>query len=707
MEAKTETPAVTFYDPNTRKWLYFGWENDRDKSVSTMGGALYPGGANGERHRTMSPICYNVSVDGAIYNPDETSPACRRNTHWYLADGYMNSPVSRWTAGDTGLEVTIQHVANRVLADYATVVFTKVTLRNTGDGECRATLNVSASASREVPLNAAPIDEGTDYAIYAAVLPAGDERHFDFAALAYGQATRDQLEQLGSFDAQYAAVKEYYDRLLARMALPVSLPRADIAHSYVNSMIVMWETVVRQGDDYQIRGSAGNRAGLHGYDAFYPHDVPNMVEQFVRDGRPELAMRILESRNYQQIESTHGGNLDAIPKYILPYAALWQVSDERQRQDYFTDEIKAGVRHYAEEITRYMTGTDGLIQKSESLDNNPYDYLVVDDFTALHGLTAYRYLCREWGWDDQAEWAAVRLTALNYALNCHIKAFMKRHDSDWYMCALNDDSVFLKRRQGDKFVYDGNWISSSLMMSTFPWDAVLRGFDRRGAWSDHFEATMDNAVAMKRERGDIPENSWGAWWGHEYGSVYNVGQGIGLLFSDRYRTACVKGYEWLMDNQTAPCQWAESFDRGQSDDDWTNAAIDYETWGLGFLRQGLLEATVSVAVDGTVIIGRGIPDEWLRPGATPIEWQNIAVNDGRRFHRLKLWAADPLTIRLELTGDDALGDILLNLPLLRDNIAAVSIGHADGATGTVTLPRDTKQVTVTLNRPLEGAADPQ
>ncbi|MGI6264613.1 MAG: bacterial Ig-like domain-containing protein [Acutalibacteraceae bacterium] len=754
-EGDEEEMVPAFYTPNVQNWLYFGWENHDHKSSSTMGGALFAGGANpykgvrrsGGGKRTPPdgptpnqavfdekplPIRYTVTVDGVEYTPDETSPNRRFNTRWYQADGYMNSPVSEWEAGETGITVEIRHVTNEVTFrrngqdTLASVVFTKVTLHNDGGADRSVVLNVSALSDLEVPMNAVPFKESKDnsqyiwpqsaddYALYRVNVPAGGSDHVDFAATVWNYPDPATMKAMGSFDEQYAAVKAHYDGILADMTLPVSLPDQDIANSYINSMIVMWESMVRatvDGQaDYQIRGSAATQAKavnnpsqyMHGYDVYFPHDVPNMVEQFIRDGRLELAMRIMDSPNYQTLylPEHHGGNLDAVPKYILPYATLWQAMTDAQRESYFTAAVREKIRTVSREIVRYIEPETGLIQKSESLDNNPYDYLVVDDFTALHGLTAYRYLCREWGDTDEEAWATQQMTALNGALNAALDDFMRRHDVDWYMCAMNDDSGFWKRHENGSVTYDGNWISSTLMMSTFPWDAMLRGLELGGTWKDYLESTMDNAVALKNARGDIPEGSWGAWWGHEYGTVYNVGQGIALLGTEGYRTAGVKAYEWLMDNQGAPYQWTESFDRGQNASDWTRAAIDYETWGLGFLRQGLLESTASVKTDGTVIVGRGIPDEWLM-GDAPVSWQNIAINNGRRFDTLTLSSPDESTVCLQLSGDDAWGDIVLDLPVMKGNIASASTGVVDNAAGTVTVPGNTKQLTVTLIRPME------
>ena len=696
LKAYAETLSPDFYSPNTRNWLYFGWENDASKSLSTMGGAMYPGGANGSRNGHIQPICYTVTVDGAEYRPDETSAQRRQNTKWYQADGYMNSPVSEWAAGDTGIGVKIQHVANRVLEDSATVVFTQVTLSNTSHADMQVDLNISASSSVEVPHAASPVLQGESFSVYRQTVPSGGEITLDFAAVATGSATVEQLKGFGDFQTQYTAVKTYYDGMLSGLAQPVSLPDGEMVNSYLNSMIVMWQTMVQAGNgDYEIRGDAGNRCGVYNYDRYFSHDVPNMVEQFIRDGYIDLAKRIMESSYYQRLAySPQQGYLDAIPKYIIPYATLWQVMDDAGRAAYFTDEVKNNIKSAAQNIATFMTGPDGLMVQSNTLDNGS-DYLVVDNFAVMHGYAAYEYLCSQWGWTEEAAWAGERAETVNNALNGMLDEAMERRGVDWYMCALEDTSGFWTRHQDGSVIYDGNWLGTTFMMSTFPWDAVLRGYDLGGTWAEYLDASLDNAFSLKTERGDIPEGSWGAWWGHEYGAVYNVGMSLPLLYSEKYRTMAVESYEWLLDNQTAPFQWGESFDKGQNDGDWTDPAAGYETWGLGFMRQGLLEATASVKTDGTVIIGRGIPNEWLL-SSTPIEWKNIAINDGRQFDTLKLYAPDAKTIRLELAGDDAVGDIVLNLPALKGNIASVSAGSFDNESGAVTAPGNTKELTVTL-----------
>ena len=56
---------------------------------------------------------------------------------------------------------------------------------------------------------------------------------------------------------------------------------------------------------------------------------------------------------------------------------------------------------------------------------------------------------------------------------------------------------------------------------------------------------------------------------------------------------------------------------------------NYESWGSSFSKQAILQACASVHVDGTVILGRGLPLSWPSDGSV-IEWANVNINVGRQ-----------------------------------------------------------------------------
>jgi hypothetical protein len=289
------------------------------------------------------------------------------------------------------------------------------------------------------------------------------------------------------------------------------------------------------------------------------------------------------------------------------------------------------------------------------------------------------------------------MSDLNNCFNAALDESMRRRNVDWYMSTFDDDSYFWKNG------YDGNWIGTTMMMSTFPWDAWLKDFDYGGTWQDAFDRSIEQALHLRDVSPyGIPKRSWGAWWGHEYGACYNAGMGLQLLYSDKYRTEVIDNLEFLMENQSAPFQWGESFDQANSVNDWSRPATDYETWGLSYDKQALLEACVSIKTDGTVIFGRGIPNHWLKQGNT-IAWKNVLVNKNKKID-FAIRVEDNAVV-LTINGDEPVGSLIIDLPGFRDNIAGVSVdgtetGAYDNSSGKLELPPATRFVNVRLKNKL-------
>ena len=676
------------YRIDQHQWLYIGWENDHPKSLTFMGGSLSPGRGD--------IIQYAVEVDNVQYVPDEYAPDRRAKIDWSLAENYLPCPVSKWDAGK--VKVEIRHFANRVLEDQATAVFSRVSLTNTSDSQRTVRLEVNSAPDREIPITEEPTYSDAYGMYYDVTIPAGATKVLDFVTKANGNVSADELRSAGSFDDNFMAMAHYYNNRINNLTRPLTLPDQQLVDFYRASQIVMWESVVKvDNGDVEMRGSGGNLAGYYQYDRTFSHDVPNMVDQFIREGDYDLAKSIMESGYYQELGmELEQSYLDAIPKYIIPYAKYLQITGDKA---YFTPEIKDRIKAAAHLIHKHRDfdappGHVGIMKQSNTLDNGA-DYLIVDNFAALHGLAAYRYFCQSIGDVEEAKWAEDEMIDLNNAFNAALDSAMERRGVDWYMSAIDDDSYFWKRG------YDGNWIGTSLMMSTFPWDASLQGFDLGGTWKDHFDNTMANSIQLRNVSDyNIPERSWGAWWGHEYGTGYNAGMGLQLLISDKLRTEVIGNLEFLMENQSAPFQWGESFDRGLSENDWTRPAADYETWGLSYDKQALLESNISVHANGSVIIGRGIPEHWLKRGDV-IEWRDIRMNANRKMD-FKI-VVEKRYINLELSGDDPLGDIIFDLPLFVDNISKLTVDGEksnmyDNRTGVVQVPPITSKIRVKLKK---------
>lgn len=453
--------------------------------------------------------------------------------------------------------------------------------------------------------------------------------------------------------------------------------------SGVHNLYLIFKKTGSDDTNYEVRGEGG---GGH-YDRIYTHDVVNMVDQFIREGDYELAKRVLESPYYLQISKLLYSNyLDAIPKYILPYATYLKNTGDTS---FFTGEVMENIRNAAHNIEnyRYYNASDpnhyGIFNKSNTFDNGS-NFLVVDNFAALSGLQAYKYISDQLGISDESQWAVGEMIDLNDCLNNALDIAEARRGVNWYMSNF-DDSMYWPN-------YTGNYLATTFSMSTFPWDAYLSGFELGGTWLEHLDNSIGNALT-KRTQSGTPVDSWGAWSVGAYGNVYNAGAGLQCMRSDTYRTEAIKNLEWMMKNQSAPYQWGESFHQGLNADDWTSIDADYETWGLSFQKQALLETNCSVKVDGTVIIGRGLPDQWIANGKK-VQWANVNVNNNKKIDFTITGGTSGIT--LDISGDIPEGDILFNLPIFKNNIASSSAGTVDNASGTVILPAGTASVTVEL-----------
>jgi hypothetical protein len=541
-------------------------------------------------------------------------------------------------------------------------------------------------------------------------LSTGDAKAFTMAddvafyeSTGYAADVAKLFKSAGSFDDNYARMAAHYNQRIEALAHPVALPVPGLANMYKSIQIMIWESMVKSGDDYEIRAAAKTPTPwVYPYDRTFSHDIPNYADEFMREGDYATAKEILGSRYFKALNATSWdvNYLDTIGKYLLPYAEYLRATGDTS---YFTPTLRDELKTAARNIHQCRVFDDpshyGLMKKSQDFENWEGDHLVCDNWGALHGLQAYKYLCDRWGDKVESEWAANEIRDLNECLNKALDRTCARRKTDYYLGAFDDSTL---KSYSDSFY---SWVPYSGALSTFPWGAYLKGFELGGTWREKFDASIRYALKEKDKRG-IPEGSWGAWWGQiTYGSGYNSSAGAQCLFSEEYRTETVKNLEFLLRNQCAPFQWSEAFEY-KGKDQWVGMYTpqvsygNYESWGANFSKQALLQACVSVKTDGTVIVGRGIPNHWLKPGDV-IEWSNVNVNDNRRINfRISSKGSE---VKLQIRGDAPNGEVRFNLPAFENNIASADAGTTDNQKGVVTMTPSTTSVTVKLRKPVSEA----
>jgi hypothetical protein len=132
-------------------------------------------------------------------------------------------------------------------------------------------------------------------------------------------------------------------------------------------------------------------------------------------------------------------------------------------------------------------------------------------------------------------------------------------------------------------------------------------------------------------------------------------------------------------------------------------------WGQSTATKVLVDSLIALKVEGPngitvgrygVVIGRGVPNEWISQGKV-VEVSNFPIENHRRMG-FNLTSSGSQKLTLDLTGD-APGDLgaLLDLQALKSNIQSVSPDGIpwDYEKGTVTIPPSVRHVEVNLERP--------
>jgi hypothetical protein len=212
------------------------------------------------------------------------------------------------------------------------------------------------------------------------------------------------------------------------------------------------------------------------------------------------------------------------------------------------------------------------------------------------------------------------------------------------------------------------------------------------------DATYDYGFA--RLKGKLPPNTFGGFPGDYYSTGYNAGDGTAGLASQHHRDQGILSYEFMIANsQSGPYSWWESSSAPSTHTPWlgrhpaTGQGASPHAWGMSQANGVLLASLVAQRTDGALVVGRGVPAQWLG-GDPPISVTNFPTTDGRRLS-LTI-SSSGRSVSLRLRGQPPSGPVLFQLPQFIDNIATASAGQVDEGTGTVTLSPATKSVTVQL-----------
>ncbi len=657
-------PADAAYTGADGSASEIGWEGNQQGVVTCLGGVFYIQDVLYENLGIGSGTNYGFGIyDGGA-------------TTWTDADGYLPAQITSF--GRDRARVSITEFADRVVLGGAAfvAVYSRVAVMNPTDHVIEANPEPSSGL---VPLDATPdavaphVTVDHDYVIAA-----------DRFGATYPWPSSDALAGAGTFDEHFAHMANFWNGQIAGIT-GITVPDQSLDDAYRSGFI--YTQIARSGDQLF--------DGVNGYEAEYNHDVIGILSNLFDQGYfTDAHALLLEARNAMEAPG-QGFYDDGVWTYSVPWALyLMKTGDLAFVKENFDSEGPLGVTQPSIEDTAHAIAADrtsptGIMKATDDIDTQ--GFWTTDDYSALIGLAAYRYLAEQVGDASEATWATHQYDSLLAATTQTLDATIARYHLDYVPCSILQPNTGNRCKNPE----DANWMSP---LGAWAWDGTLFSATVNGPGVTMIDATYDYGFA--RLKGKLPPNTFGGFPGDYYSTGYNAGYGIAGLASKYHRDQGILSYEFMIANsQSGPYSWWESSSAPSTHTPWlgqhpaTGQGSSPHAWGMSQANGVLLASLVAQRADGALVVGRGVPAPWLR-GDPPISVTNFPTTDGRRLN-LRI-SSSGQSVTLTLSGQPPSGPVLFQLPSFVDNIATTSSGRVDQGTGTVTLSPDTKGVTVRL-----------
>ncbi len=154
---------------------------------------------------------------------------------------------------------------------------------------------------------------------------------------------------------------------------------------------------------------------------------------------------------------------------------------------------------------------------TDDIDSN--GYWTVDNYEALMGLAAYRYIAqRSRRCHRSPAGPRTSTTPCSTATNKTLDATIAQYHLDYLPCSMVEPNTANRCMNPQ----DANW-AAPLLFGRWAWDAQLFGAPVSGPGVQLIDATY--AYGFGRLEGKLPPNTFGGYPGDYYSSAYNAGYG--------------------------------------------------------------------------------------------------------------------------------------------------------------------------------------
>lgn len=563
----------------------FGCEGDKDAPIAFIDGSylLRDGG--------------NKMITFGVSEPDS-------KIKWYNKEGFLPCLVSKYSKNS--VNYTVENFADKVTFDGKDfeIAYSRLTVENKG----KDTIKFPKVSKHLIPLTEIPHE-----------IKSGEKFAADFAVAAdrfgenYPFPSPEKIKSEGGFDTHYANMKKYWLDRLEPLAEITELPDERLINAYKAGYI--YTMICKDKNELHV--------GENGYDRVFDHDVIGILNTLI------LLGDFKDIEKYSEYILKNVQYPDARWKYSWFFASYLQKTGNKD----FVNQKFDGIRHNARDIalSRINEGK-GIMKKTMAIDSP--GYWTIDNFSALTGLICYAYICRETGRYDEAEWAEKEYEDLLCQCDRKISETVEKYGLDYLPMSMEVPNSETSRSDPR----DANRLSMFLF-GRWSWDAYLFGGKQYGPMVELIDATYEHSAKIREKECDSFYNFGGYPHGY-FCSAYNAGYGSGALRGDKYRDTGIKAYQYMIEKaQSGPFSWWEGIKYPDSKSKWDISHASGgggscpHMWGQSTATKVLFDSIICEKADGTLIIGRGIPKEWLKEGCR-IQVRKYPVSGGKRVNLL-------------------------------------------------------------------------
>lgn len=633
-----------------------GWAGNQSGVVACLGGSFY----------LQDGI--NRSYEFGIYAGNPTT--------WTNASGWLPALVTRFPDGGTTVTIT-EFVDRVVLGGHPfALLYARVAVRNptshpvTADPAPSPGLVALASVSDRVAPGRTAVH---DYVIAA-----------DRFGGTYPWPSVPAMQGAGSFAAHFAHMLRFWVQQVSTIA-QIEVPDRSLVDAYRSGFV--YTQISRSGTHLD--------TGVNGYQSEFSHDVIGILANLFTQGdyRDAHAL-LLEMRSVVGSNATY---VDGLWTYSWPWALyLMKTGDLAFVRANFAapgpdPSTEPSIEQTAHLIGADRTGPGGIMEATDDIDTN--GYWTIDDYEALMGLAAYRYLAQQVGSASEVQWATQQYDSLLAATNTTLEATVTANHLSYLPCSMLQPNTANRCANPE----DANW-AAPFLFGRWAWDAPLFGASTNGPGVDLIDSTY--TYGFTRLRGLLPANTFGGYPDDWYSTAYNAGYGEwGLAGGPQFRSQGIESYAFMIQHsQSGPLSWWESASPPAASP-WVGShpgsgqGSSPHAWGMANANMVLLDSLVTMQSNGTLIVGRGIPDAWLTSGRA-VTVANFPTTAGHRVG-VRITSAGR-TITLMLSGTRVLKGVKFELPAFVDNVATTSQGRVEEAEGSVAVSSSAHVVRVQL-----------